>query len=195
MVSFSHASGCPVANVNGLVSYLTENPWIVGIILIVAGFIMNWWGSKFLPMVVAIFSGAVTFLIVLLLSSIMGLLDYIDPTQDGGNVGLVVLAFILATIFGGLVGVLMWKFFLIGFCFMGFFAGYTLGGLLYALVFISFLQSTYFLAFLTFGLGFVGAFLCFKFRNHLAILTTALLGAYAFVRGISMFVGDYPNEI
>jgi hypothetical protein len=195
LITFSHAAGCPVANVNGLVAYFTENPWVIAIILIVAGFIMNWWGGKFIPWVVAIFSGVVTFLVVLLLSSVMGLLDYIDPTQDGGNVGLVVLAFILATAFGVLVGFLMLKFFLIGFCIMGFFAGYTLGALLYTLVFISFLQSTYFLAFLTFGLGFVGAYLCFRFRKDLAIITTALLGAYAFVRGISMFVGDYPNEI
>jgi len=51
------------------------------------------------------------------------------------------------------------------------------------------------LGFLTFGLGAIAAFFCFKERDHLAILTTALLGAYAFVRGISVFVGDYPNEI
>jgi hypothetical protein len=107
----------------------------------------------------------------------------------------VVLSFILAFAIGGLVGFLMKTFFLVGFCIMGFFAGYTLGGLLYSLVFISFIQSTYFLGFLTFGLGAVVAFLCYKQRDHLAILTTALLGAYAFVRGISLFIGNYPNEI
>lgn len=124
---------------NGLVAYFTENPWIIAVFLIIAGFIMNWFGGKFIPWVVAIFSGSVTFLIVLLISSVMGLLDYIDPTQDGGNVGLVVLAFTLALVLGTLVGFLMKRFFLIGFCFMGFFAGYTLGGLLYTLVFISFI--------------------------------------------------------
>jgi hypothetical protein len=79
-VSFAHAAGCPVANVNGLVAYFTENPWIIGIVLIVGGFIMNWWGAKFIPWVVAIFTGVATFLVVLLLASVMGMLDYIDPT-------------------------------------------------------------------------------------------------------------------
>jgi len=105
--------------------------------MIASGFFMIWWGGKFIPWVVAVFSGFVTFLFTLLLCSVMGMLNYIDPTQTGGNVGLVILSFILAIGLGILVGVLMKAFFLIGFCFLGFVAGYTLGGLLYSLVFIT----------------------------------------------------------
>lgn len=34
-----------------------------------------------------------------------------------------------------------------------------------------------------------------KYGNHLIVYATAFLGAYAFVRGISILVGKYPNEV
>ena len=37
--------------------------------------------------------------------------------------------------------------------------------------------------------------LAYKFDRHLVIYLTAFIGAYSFVRGISMFAGHFPNEI
>lgn len=48
--------------------------------MIVFGFIVTYFGRKFLPWVVSIVSGTVVFFIVLLLASVFGWLDYIDPT-------------------------------------------------------------------------------------------------------------------
>jgi uncharacterized membrane protein YjjP (DUF1212 family) len=62
-----------------LVAYISENPWILASILIIGGFIMTFFGGKFLPWVVAIFSGFASFLIVMLLCSALGMLNYIEP--------------------------------------------------------------------------------------------------------------------
>jgi hypothetical protein len=48
--------------------------------MLVVGLIVTYYGKRFLPWVIAIFSGGAAFFIVLLLCSVMGMLDYIDPT-------------------------------------------------------------------------------------------------------------------
>lgn len=183
-----------MATLPPIVSYLQENPWIVGIIMLVVGFLVTYYGKRFLPWVIAIFSGGATFFIVLLFCSLFGMLDYIDPTQDEGSVGLVVLSFLLATAAGVLVGFFMKKFFFYGFIVLGFIAGYFAGNLLYNLVLIGLVQSSVLFFFVTFGCGAIAAYLCYKRKKELAIITTAFLGAYCFVRGISIFAGGFPNE-
>jgi hypothetical protein len=195
VISFTHKAGCPVANLNGFAAWLTENPWVIAIFLIVGGFIVTFFGRKWLPWVVAIFTGFATFLIVMLLCSVFGMLNYIDPTQEGGNVGLVILSFILAIGAGVGVGALMKKFILIGFAVLGFLAGFFLGNMFYNLVLIAFVQSSALLFIISFSFAAICAYLCYKRKNELAILTTSLVGSYAFVRGISMFAGGYPNEV
>ena len=46
------------------------------------------------------------------------------------------------------------------------------------------------------GLGFalLAALLTFVIYNHVIILTTSFMGAYLFWRGISMYLGGFPNE-
>lgn len=39
------------------------------------------------------------------------------------------------------------------------------------------------------------AFLAYRYDRHIQVYVTAFMGAYAFVRGISMFAGNFPNEI
>jgi len=195
LVTFTHKAGCPVANLNGFVAYVQENPWIIGGLLIVLGFIVTFYGSKFLPWVVAVLTGGATFLVVMLLCSVFGMLNYIDPTQDGGNIGLVILSFVLAIGLGVLVGFLLKKFLVVGFGILGFLAGFFLGNLLYNLVLVTFVQSSVVLFIVAFGLGAAGAYLTVKQKSELKIIVTALLGSYAFVRGISVFAGGYPNEI
>jgi len=195
LVTFTHKAGCPVANLNGFVAYVEQNPWIIGGLLIVLGFIVTFYGAKFLPWVVAVLTGGATFLVVMLLCSVMGMLNYIDPTQEGGNVGLVVLSFVLAIGLGVLVGFLLKKFLVVGFGILGFLAGFFLGNLLYNLVLVTFLQSSVVLFIVAFGLGFAGAYFSVVNKGELKIYITALLGAYSFVRGISVFAGGYPNEV
>lgn len=89
----------------------------------------------------------------------------------------------------------MKKFFLIGFCVLGGIAGFFLGGLFFNVLLAGWIKNANVVLTLNIVLACVGAFLCFKKRKDLAILTTAFIGAYAFIRGFSMFFGGFPNEI
>ncbi len=154
-------------------------------------------GSKFLPWIVAGVTFIAAYFAIMLLCSMVGMLDYIDPSKSDsdGNIGLVITSFLLALIGAIVAAIIVRRFFFYGFVFLGFAAGYFAGTLFYTLVFVAWLQSEAALLIISLGFAFTGAFLCYKFKDQLAILTTSALGAYAFVRGISMFVGNYPNEI
>ena len=139
VIQFTHSAGCPVASANAFISYLEENPFVFAIILIVGGFVVAFFGARFLPRVVAAVAGIITFLVVMVICSVCGMLSYIDPSaaEDEGSLVLVILAFVLALGLGVLAGLLMSKFFFYGFVFLGFIGGYFCGGILYSLVFIS----------------------------------------------------------
>ena len=40
----------------------------------------------------------------------------------------------------------------------------------------------------------VAAGLSFVLRSHILIISTAFVGSYGFIRGISFYAGGYPNE-
>ncbi len=56
-------------------------------------------------------------------------------------------------------------------------------------------KSIYLTLALTIGFALLMAFLAFKFYDHIVILTTALIGSYSFIRGLSIFIGKFPSEI
>ena len=57
------------------------------------------------------------------------------------------------------------------------------------------MSSTLLIAALCVVFGFGMAILSFKFIDHIIVFGTSTIGAYAFVRGLSFFVGNFPNEI
>ena len=73
-LTFPHKTGCPVFEATSIVRFLAENPWALGTILIILGAIVTFYGGKFFPIVLAGITGGVTFFIVLLLASVLGLL-------------------------------------------------------------------------------------------------------------------------
>jgi hypothetical protein len=101
---------------------------------------------------------------------------------------------LLSTAAAVLAGWLMKKYFFYGFMVLGFIAGYFAGNIIYNLALMPFVKNTILFFVVTIGCGVVGSYLCYKMKKSLAILTTAFLGAYSFVRGISIFAGGFPNE-
>jgi len=162
VITFTHKAGCPVANANALVSWVSENPWLIAIVLIAFGAVVTLKGSEFLPWVISITGGIVTFLVTLLFASLVGMLDYVDPTQTGGNVGLVILAVVLALAFGVLVGFLLKKFVLIGFTILGFVAGFMGGNLIYNFLLVGWIQSAVLYWILCIACGLAVGHLCHK---------------------------------
>jgi len=43
--------------------------------------------------------------------------------------------------------------------------------------------------------GIITAILAFTIFEHIVIITTSLIGSYLFVRGLSVFIGGFPNEM
>mmetsp|Transcript_32231 Transcript_32231/g.31541 ORF Transcript_32231/g.31541 Transcript_32231/m.31541 type:complete len:183 (-) Transcript_32231:32-580(-) len=132
----------------------------------------------------------------MLICSAIGWLDYIDPTMadEEGSLGLTIVSFLLAIICGAGVGALFKIFFFYGFVLLGFILGFLGGYAIYALL-LMWADSVVLLYILEFGIALVGAYLCFAFKDGLAIITTSAIGAYASIKGIAQFAGGYPDEL
>lgn len=166
----------------------------LAILFILLGPIMVFYGRKFIPLVVGIMGGFVTFLIIMIFESAFGMLNYVDPTKDGGSLFVTILAFLIAIALGIIAGIVLNRYLMVGLCIMAGVGGYLAGMVIYNTIISIFTQSAIALACMTFGLGAVTAGLAFLFKDHIVIFTTALIGSYITIRGISMFAGGFPNE-
>lgn len=173
----------------------------MGSIAIVLGFFATYFGGKWFLLIVMVIGGGVAFLCSMLLCSAIGMLDSLDGTGKG-HAALTVLAFIISGAIGVGVGLLCKKLVRVGAAILGGAAGYFAGFTIYNFIIQSWLsymldqdKMFYILIGLTFGLAFVGAFICFRYYHRLIINLTAAIGSYVLVRGISVFGGHYPNEI
>jgi len=67
VVSFNHTTGCPSVDMTKYYSFLTDNPWVIAILFIVFGPILNFFGNKFIPWVIAIVSGVAAFILLIVI--------------------------------------------------------------------------------------------------------------------------------
>ena len=73
--------------------------------------------------------------------------------------------------------------------------GFFLGFLLYSLVFAMFIKTSPIILWIILIICSVGGFVYMKKnRNEVEVYATALIGAYLIIRGLSFFLGGYPNE-
>lgn len=196
-VTFAHKVGCPVFEATSIVRYLSENPYVLGAILILFGSIVTFYGGLYFPWVLATIVGGVTFLVCLLFCSIFGLLVALDKGKEasGGEIALAILSFVVSGGLGVLAGIFIKAVRRYGLMLLGGTAGFFLGFLLYTFVFAQWAKTVYLLGFLCFVGFLLGAYLTYKFDKTLIVYLTAFIGAYSLIRGISMFAGKYPNEI
>lgn len=196
-LTFAHKTGCPVFEATSIVRYFAENPWALGVLLLIFGGIVTFYGGKFFPYVLATITGGITFMVVLLFASVLGLMVALDKGKksSGGEIALCVLSFVVAAAAGVLAGLFIKAIRRIGLMLLGATAGFFIGFLLYTFVFAQWVQHVALLATLCFLGALAMGYLTYKFDKLLIVYLTAFLGSYAFIRGISMFAGKYPNEI
>jgi len=98
-----------------------------------------------------------------------------------------------STLVGILVGFLLAKFSKVGVAILAGWGGVALFLILWS-SFFYFMNSqvAFWILLVAFALIFAG--LSFVLYDHALIISTALVGSYAFVRGISFYAGRYPNE-
>ena len=184
--------GCPQLSATPLVEFLGKNPWILAILLIVLGLPSTFYGHKMIKYAVSIVGGGISFMILALAFSWAGLLEGL--TDQGKSVWPAIGLLLLAIAVGMLVGFILFKIFFVGAIILAAVAG-GFGGLLIYQLILSATESVWLLyALVILGGVAAGVFATYQFDN-IMIFSTSLIGAYAFVRGISMFVGHFPNEI
>jgi len=162
--------------------------------MIVFGAIVTFFGRKFFQYTVGVVGGFLTFLIVMLFCSIIGWLNYLEGNHTGGNLALTILSFFLAIGLAVGVGFLLFKLIRVGAIILSAAAGFFLGITVYQLAF-HWVNNLYLMIGLSVGFALILAVLSFRYFDKVLIFGTALIGSYAFIRGISLFAGHYPNEI
>lgn len=161
--------------------------------MIIGGAVVTFFGRKFFKYTAAVVGGFMTFLIVMLLCSIFHMLERLEGNPNG-SIGLLILAFVLGIGLAVGAGFLLYRFTRVGALILAACAGFFLGITLYNIAF-HWINNLYVMLGLAFGLAIVLGYLSFKIFDKVLIFGTALLGSYAFVRGISLFAGHFPNEV
>ena len=196
-VTLAHKAGCPVFQATSIVRFFANHPYIMGVLLLLFGGAVTFFGGKFFPWVLAAAAGGITFLVVILIASAVGALKALDKNREptGGQIAATTAAFLVAFGLAIFAGWFIKKIRRIGFTLLGAALGFFGGFLFYSLVFIQWLENTYVLFTICFLCALAGGFLVWKFGKHIVVYVTAFLGAYAFIRGISIWAGHFPNEV
>jgi len=168
--------------------FMEDYPWIMGVILIIAGLFVGIFGKRFFAKVLACVIFLVSFGSGLILCSIFGWMN----TMTGFCVCLGVMCLV-----AGLLAWVLTRTWALGVMFfvLGGFAGFFLGLMVYSAL-LTIVGSGPAWAMLASGIVFaiIGAFVAYKNAAAIVILSTALIGSYWFMRGLSDFIGGYPNE-
>jgi hypothetical protein len=197
-ITFAHATGCPVFQATSIVRWLANNPIVLGILLIFFGCVVTFWGGKFFPYVLATVSGGLTILVLLLIASVLGMFKALDKENkdpSGGQYAAAVFGFLISFAVGIFVGWFLKKMRRVGICLLGTAAGFFGGFLLYTFVFAKWADHVAVLVVITVLCALVGGYLAWRFDRHLIVYLTSAIGAYALIRGISIFAGKFPNEM
>lgn len=196
-ITLTHKTGCPVFEATSIVRFLANHPYIMGILLLFFGGVVTFFGGKFFPWVLSAAVAGITFFVVMLLASVLGALKALDKSRDPttGQIAATVIAFLLAFALAIFAGWFINKIRRIGFTLLGATGGFFGGFLFYSLVFIKWLENTYVLFTICALCAIAGGYLVWKFGKHIVVYVTAFLGAYALVRGISIWAGKFPNEV
>eukprot|EP00347_Sterkiella_histriomuscorum_P010029 403338963 len=196
-LTFSHKAGCPAFQATSIVRFLSDNPWALGVILLIFGSIVTFFGGKFFHFILPTIAGGVLFLGLLLFGSVMGTLVALDKGKQSsaGEITLCVMTFIVSACIAGFVAWFIKRIQRTGICLVGSVAGFFLGFILYTFVFAQWLQHVALLITLCSVGALTLGYLAYKFDRHLIIYLTGFIGAYSLIRGVSMFAGHFPNEV
>ena len=195
VISARHKSACPVFSVTTFSRFLIDRPYILGPIAILFGLMVAFAGRKFFPWTIAVIGCLIGGGVTLLLFSMSDILDSIQSTSNtDSSTVYVVLTYILALVIGVFVGFILQKMLNIGAAILGAVGGFFVGVAAYNLLFF-WAKSEFLLTSMSIIGCIIMAFLSFRHYDNIVIFGTAFVGSYSFVRGLSLFMGNFPNEI
>jgi len=160
--------------------------------MIVFGCIVTFFGHKFFPWTIAILGCIIGFIVTMLLLQLFTMLDAVNLKGTQG-MWLTSLGVFVSLIIGVFLGFVLMRMLKIGAMVLGATGGFFIG-VTFDQLFFSEMKNIYITLTLTIGFAALVAFLAFKFYDHIVILTTALIGSYSLIRGLSIFIGKFPPE-
>ncbi len=189
MVGVYDEQGCYVFDTNPLVRFLSKYSNIFGGLLIAFGFVIASFGKPlFKPTICMV--GTMVFNIALSLFIFSIFFTRNTPVWAGW------LVFSIALFIGAIVGLILAKLTRLGVAVLAGWGGFCLGMIIYS-AFLYKLDGEKNILFWLFNIGMAvlaGVLSLFLF-NHAVIIATAIVGSYAFIRGISLYAGGYPDEM
>jgi hypothetical protein len=181
--------GCAVFDTNPLIRFLSKYSFVFGAFLIVMGFVVGVFGKKIFKPVICIV-GTLVFNIALCLFIFSIFFTRNTPEWAGW------LTWSICLVLGMCVGLILAKLTRLGVAVLAAWGGFSLGMIIYA-AFLYKLDGDKNILFWCFNIGLAittGILSLFLF-NHAVVLATAIVGSYAFIRGISLYAGGYPDEM
>ena len=93
-----HKSGCGIVKASGFVQYLNSNPWLVGIILLIAGAATCFYGGELIEGVYSGIPALFTFIFVSVMVSSFGVFEVFeeDNPTTGKGVVLAIIGFAIS---------------------------------------------------------------------------------------------------
>ena len=101
----------------------------------------------------------------------------------------------IATIISGLAGWLVMKTVWIAVGILGLIGGFFTGSMIYT-IFLAAFSSGHLWVMMSFSClcAAAGGFLSFKFSKQVVLVSTSLIGSYAFMKGLTYFFEGFPGE-
>lgn len=191
-ISTSHAAGCPVFSMQGLLSFLRSIPVLLALIMIFMGLASNFFGSKIFRYI----SGGINSLLVFINSFIIFslLISSMKPAK-----AISILLTLVGVVVGAGLGYLVFKIsrkkVKLGATILATFVGLFLGFMIYRYIFQHLWSNIIFMMMIIFTIAGFAAFYTWRFASKIILPLTVILGSYLLVRGVSIMVdGGVPTS-
>jgi Domain of unknown function (DUF4203) len=167
--------------------FMHDYPYVFGVLLICLGPVVALYGRRFFPWVICGIISSTLFLGVLVFSSVVGLMQ---------STSSLIITVIGAAVFAAIAGKLSMKtvWFAVGI--LGLIGGFFIGSLIFTILIAlgGFKPKLWLMIFFNIVCAVCFGMLSFKFSKQVVLVCTSLIGSYAFMRGLTYFIGGYPAE-
>ena len=180
--------GCRQTKIEKINNFFSENYWMFGIIFIIFGIYNTFFGGRMFKATIVLFG------IVSTVGLVFFCLYFIFEVNNKMPEWLSWVAFLNSCCVGAVIGYFMTKIIKIGVCIIGCWTGVIFAILLDSLIFNLF-NSAIILYILIVIFVMICGFLAYRYYEYVLIFSTAILGSYFFIRGISLLAGGFPSEM
>lgn len=184
--TMTSASVCSSFDLNALWTFLDEYSYIWGVLFIVGGIFLGFFGRK-------LFKAAVFMVTALLVVFGILLLFYTTFLKDTTEVWVGWTVLVCSILIGLVAGFFMMKLERVGAALIAGWGGFLIGVMLNEMV-LYMAESPAVFWCVSIACAITAAVLSFFFYEHVLINMTAFGGAYMLIRGISFYAGGFPNE-